>query len=76
MNDVQRCDVCGPLGWTVERYGAIAHKHGCPHNPSPYCQAHPIGCDVVADQRGLRVDHLERIEADRVEWAAKVSAEQ
>lgn len=70
-----RCDRCGPLGWTVERYGAIAHKHGCPHNPSSYCQAHPLGCDYGGDQRGLRVDHLDRLEVDRVEWQRSEAAE-
>lgn len=51
-----RCDFCGPLGWTVERYGAVAHKHDCPHRADTFCQAHPIGCDrSELDQRELRV---------------------
>ena len=55
MIEAIRCDVCGPLGWTIERYGCITHKHDCSHNPDDFCQAHPRGCELVADQRGLRV---------------------
>lgn len=54
--ELVRCDHCGPLGWTRSAYGAIAHKHDCPHRTDEFCQAHPIGCDKAAvDQRGLRV---------------------
>lgn len=52
---MNRCDHCGPLDWTINAYGCIAHKHDCPRNPDSFCQAHPRGCDLVADQRGLTV---------------------
>lgn len=55
----ERCDYCGPLDWTVERYGCIAHKCGCPHRTDTFCQAHPLGCDNPGDQRGLRVIPVE-----------------
>lgn len=51
---IERCDFCGPLVWTVEAYGCIAHKHTCPHRSDVFCQAHPRGCDLGGDQRGLR----------------------
>jgi hypothetical protein len=39
---------CGSLGWTVERYGRVTHKHGCPRRADPFCQTHPadtvLGC--------------------------------
>lgn len=54
-----RCDYCGPLGWTVARYGCVTHKHGCPYRTDTFCQAHPRGCDNLGDQRGLRVVPIE-----------------
>ena len=41
----ERCDYCGPLNWTINAYGQITHKCGCPHKTHDRCQAHPRGCD-------------------------------
>ncbi len=41
---VERCNYCGPLDWTTNRYGRITHKHNCPHRVDVYCQAHPSMC--------------------------------
>ncbi len=35
---------CGSLAWTVEKWGRVTHKHGCPNRTDPYCQSHPDGC--------------------------------
>jgi hypothetical protein len=35
---------CGGLAWTVEKWGRLTHKHGCPHRTDPFCQTHPEGC--------------------------------
>ena len=35
---------CGWLGWTVEEWGRVTHKHGCPNRTDPFCQTHPDGC--------------------------------
>lgn len=35
---------CGSLAWTVDRYGRITHKHGCPNRTDPWCQTHPEWC--------------------------------
>lgn len=55
----ERCPYCGPLLWTLNAYGCITHKHDCPHSNDDFCQAHPRGCALVADQRGLRPDTVE-----------------
>ncbi len=44
---VERCDHCGPLDWTKNRYGMILHKHSCKRRQDPFCQAHPKGCDAA-----------------------------
>ncbi len=46
-----RCPTCGPLGWTVEKYGRSLHKCACPHRTDAVCQAHPQGCDDFTDIR-------------------------
>lgn len=46
-----RCDYCGRLGWTIQGFGQITHKCGCPHRTDEFCQAHPNGCDTVTDIR-------------------------
>ncbi len=42
---VARCDYCGPLEWTKERFGQVMHKHSCQHRNDAFCQAHPQGCE-------------------------------
>lgn len=39
-----RCDYCGLLDWTTDRYERILHKHACPHREDIACQTHPTGC--------------------------------
>jgi hypothetical protein len=41
---VERCDYCGPLEWTKDRFGQVTHKHSCPHRQEAFCQAHPTDC--------------------------------
>lgn len=36
-----RCSYCGLLGWTVEKYGRITHKEGCPFRGVPWHQGDP-----------------------------------
>jgi hypothetical protein len=36
---------CGSLAWTVEKWGRVTHKHGCPNRTDPWCQSHPAGCE-------------------------------
>jgi hypothetical protein len=40
---LERCDYCGPLEWTKERFGQVTHKCKCPHRSDKFCQAHPNG---------------------------------
>jgi hypothetical protein len=42
-----RCDYCGLLDWTQDRYERILHKHDCPHRTDDACQTHPTGCPDV-----------------------------
>lgn len=46
-----RCDFCGHLAWTVERFGRLTHKCACPHRTDSFCQAHPQVCDNFTDIR-------------------------
>ncbi len=39
-----RCDYCGLLDWTRDRYERVLHKHDCPHRAEEACQTHPTGC--------------------------------
>lgn len=41
-----RCDYCGLLDWTQDRFGSILHKHGCPYREDASCQTHPAGCPL------------------------------
>lgn len=40
---------CGWLGWTVEEWGRVTHKHACPNRTDPFCQTHPDGCPALID---------------------------
>jgi DNA-directed RNA polymerase subunit RPC12/RpoP len=37
-------EYCGSLDWTIEKYGRITHKHGCPNRTDKFCQTHPKDC--------------------------------
>jgi hypothetical protein len=50
LNPEPRCPSCGPLGWTVARYGRVTHKCGCSERTDDFCQTH-IHCDEFTDIR-------------------------
>ena len=43
---------CGWLGWTVEQYGRVTHKEGCPARTDPWHQGDPF--PAVRGQYRLR----------------------
>lgn len=36
-----RCEYCGSLDWTIERYGIAVHKEACPFRETSYHQGNP-----------------------------------
>lgn len=70
---------CGGLQWTVERYGRLTHKHGCPGRTDPWCQQHPGGCpeeepepELDPETEALRREMWEAREAGDEERASKL----
>lgn len=57
---------CGFLGWTVERYGRITHKHSCPVRTDNFCQSHPTECLDAGSE------NPEALEAERDSLAQQV----
>ena len=59
---------CGYLGWTVERYGRVTHKQGCPARTDPWHQGNPQMAEVVAERDALLVERQQLLDA--LEWFA------
>jgi hypothetical protein len=59
VSEQPRCDYCGDLGWTVERYGRVTHKQGCPHRTDPWHQGEPLSGDLIREQ----AEEIKRLEA-------------
>lgn len=69
----ERC-YCGSLDWTVERYGRVTHKEGCPRRTDPWHQGDPQTGELVAGLRG-EVDRLRGVVAARDETIARLQIE-
>lgn len=51
------CSYCGDLDWTVEKYGRVTHKEGCPMRRDPWHQGNPT-VDVSLRERAAELKVL------------------